>query len=129
MKVIAYADYRVLKRFWNKRFMRIPLFVCSKWYIIVSWCIWELTEDVLQSIWTRPSLFSYCTRIGMVRSLKMAKVKLDLLTNINMFLMVEKTIRGEICHAIHQYVNTSKTLTIIYFLCLKEWKLKKIKNS
>ena len=32
---------------------------------------------------------------------KNSKLKIDLLTNINMLLMVEKGIRGGICHAIH----------------------------
>ena len=38
---------------------------------------------------------------------KKKKVKLDLLTDVNMLLMVEKGIRGRICHAIHQYVNAN----------------------
>ena len=38
---------------------------------------------------------------------KKKKVKLDLLTDVNMLLMVEKGIRGRICHAIHQYVNNN----------------------
>ena len=37
----------------------------------------------------------------MASSLK--KVKLDLLTDTDMLLMVEKEIRGGICHAIHRY--------------------------
>ena len=35
---------------------------------------------------------------------KKDKVKLELLTDINMLLMVEKGIRGGICHALHRYV-------------------------
>ena len=38
-------------------------------------------------------------------ALKKIKVKLDILTDINMLLMVEKDIRGRICHGIHQYVK------------------------
>ena len=34
-------------------------------------------------------------------TLKKAKVKLDLLTDIDMLLRVEKGIRGEICHSIY----------------------------
>ena len=43
-------------------------------------------------------------------ALKKTKAKLDLLTDIDMLLMVEKGIRGGICHAIHQYAkaNTNK---------------------
>ena len=40
-------------------------------------------------------------------ALKKTKVKLDLLTEIDMLLMVEKSIRGEICHAIHQYTKAN----------------------
>ena len=36
--------------------------------------------------------------------LKDTKVKLDLLFDIHMLLMVEKGIRGGICHAVYRYV-------------------------
>ena len=36
-----------------------------------------------------------------------AAVKLELLTNIDMLLMVEKSIRGGICHAIHRYAKAN----------------------
>ena len=39
----------------------------------------------------------------MTSSFKKTEVKLELLTDIDMLLMVEKGIRGGICHAIHQY--------------------------
>ena len=38
---------------------------------------------------------------------KKTKVKLDLLTDINMLLMVEKGIRGGICHSIYQYTKAN----------------------
>ena len=41
-------------------------------------------------------------------TLKKAKVKLDLLTDIDMLLRVEKGIRGEICHSIYRYVKANK---------------------
>ena len=34
-----------------------------------------------------------------------AQVKLELLTNVDMLLMVEKGIRGGTCHAIHRYTK------------------------
>ena len=37
---------------------------------------------------------------------KKAKVKLNLLTDIDMLLMVEKRIRGGICYCIYQYAKT-----------------------
>ena len=35
------------------------------------------------------------------------KVKLELLTNIDMLLMVEKEIRGGICYEIHRYAKAN----------------------
>ena len=40
-------------------------------------------------------------------SLNKNKVKLDLLTDIGMLLIVEKGIRGGICHAIHRYTKAN----------------------
>ena len=34
---------------------------------------------------------------------KKTEVKVELLTNVDMLLMVEKRIRGGICHALHRY--------------------------
>ena len=39
--------------------------------------------------------------------LKKTEVELELLTNIGMLLMVEKRIRGGICHAIHKYAKAN----------------------
>ena len=38
---------------------------------------------------------------------KKTKVKLDLLTDIDMLLMVEKGIRGGLCHGIHRYAKAN----------------------
>ena len=40
-------------------------------------------------------------------ALKKTKAKLDLLTNIDMLLMVEKGISGGICHYIYQYAKAN----------------------
>ena len=40
-------------------------------------------------------------------SSKNTEIKLELLTDIDMLLMVEKGIRGGICHAIHQYAKAN----------------------
>ena len=40
-------------------------------------------------------------------ALKKTEVKLQLLTDIDMLLMVENGIRGGICHAIHQYAKAN----------------------
>ena len=46
--------------------------------------------------------------------LRKANVKLELLTGIDMLLMVEKGIRGGICHAIHRYVKANSKYIKIY---------------
>ena len=40
-------------------------------------------------------------------ALKKTEVKLELLTDIDTLLMVEKSIRGEICHTIYQYAKAN----------------------
>ena len=43
----------------------------------------------------------------MAAALRNTEVKLELLTDINMLLMVEKGIRGGICHLIHPYAKAN----------------------
>ena len=38
---------------------------------------------------------------------KKTEVKLELLTDIDMILMIEKGIKNEICHAIHRYAKAN----------------------
>ena len=45
--------------------------------------------------------FLYASKLAWQTALGKAKVKLDLLTDINMLLVVEKGIRDKICLAIH----------------------------
>ena len=39
--------------------------------------------------------------------LKKTGIKLELLTNVDMLLMIEKGIRGGICHAIHRHAKAN----------------------
>ena len=45
--------------------------------------------------------------VSMASNFKKTKIKLDLLTAINMLLMVENGIREGICHAVHQYAKAN----------------------
>ena len=49
-----------------------------------------------------PTCFLTAPGLAWQAALKKAKVKLDLLTDIDMLLMVEKGIRGGICHSIYR---------------------------
>ena len=50
-----------------------------------------------------PSNFLTRTRLAWQACLKESKAELELLTDIDMLLIVEKGIRGRICHATHRY--------------------------
>ena len=43
----------------------------------------------------------------MISVAKKTEVKLELLTDVDMLLMVKKGIRGGICHAIHRYAEAN----------------------
>ena len=45
----------------------------------------------------------------------MTKIKLDLLTYIDMSLMVDKGMRGEICHSIYQYAKANNKYMKDYY--------------
>ena len=55
------------------------------------------------------NLARFLTVIGLAwkAALKTTKVKLDLLTDTDMLVMVEKGIRGGICYAIHRYAKNN----------------------
>ena len=53
-----------------------------------------------------PVCFITASELAWQAALKKTKIKLELLTNIDILLMVENEIRG-ICYAIHQYANVN----------------------
>ena len=65
--------------------------------------IWELD----------PARFDSAHGLAWQRALKKAKVKLDLLTDIDMLFMVEKGIRGRLHHSIYQYAKANSKYTNI----------------
>ena len=54
-----------------------------------------------------PPKFCSVPRLAWSATLKKTEVKLELLTDIDMLLMVEKGITGGTCHAIHQYAKAN----------------------
>ena len=66
-----------------------------------------LFADVLENFRVRSSKISFSPRISMTNSFKNTKVKLELLTVIDMLLMVEKGIRGGLCNSINRYVKVN----------------------
>ena len=72
---------------------QVLLIIYLKGFIVITAQVYELD----------PAPFFICTRISMASLFKKTEVKLELSTDVDMLLMVEKGIRGEICHAIHRY--------------------------
>ena len=54
-----------------------------------------------------PAKFLSAPGLAWQAALKKTKVKLDLLTDIDLFLMVKKGIRGGICHSIYKYAKAN----------------------
>ena len=54
-----------------------------------------------------PAHFLSAPRFAWQACLKKIEVKLELLTNNDMFLMIKKGIRGGICHTIHRYAKAN----------------------
>ena len=54
-----------------------------------------------------PAKFLWAPGLACQAALKKTKLKLPILTDIDMILMVEKGIRGEICHSIYKYEQIS----------------------
>ena len=52
-----------------------------------------------------PAKFLSAPGLAWKTTLKKTKIKLDLLTDIDMLLMVEKAVRGGICHSIYRYAK------------------------
>ena len=60
-----------------------------------------------------PAHFLSASGLAWQACLKKTEVKLELLTDVDMLLMVEKGIRGGICHAIHRYAKANNLIISI----------------
>ena len=63
----------------------------------------KISKKVLKNLLFRSCKISFNSWLSMSRSFKTNEVKLELLTDIDMLLLVEKGIKRGICRAIHQY--------------------------
>ena len=75
----------------------------------------SVLADVFESFWKMfleiykldPACFLTTAELAWKTSLKKIKIKLDYLTDIDMLLMVQKDIKGRICHVIYRYVQAN----------------------
>ena len=86
---------------WNKSWW-VSWYICSMRYIFACWN--KCTEIYKLD----PAHFLFAPELAWQACLKKTKVELELLTDIDMLLMVEKGIRG----GIHRYVKANNHITI-----------------
>ena len=77
----------------------------------------ELTWEMCLKIYEiDPAKFISAPGLAWKAALKKTKVMWDILTDIDMLIMVQKGIRGGICHSIYQY---EKVITNIWKVMIK----------
>ena len=110
MEDITDADYmhakRVCKDFEIKNLGEYhDLYLKSDVLLLAD--VFETLKKCLKFYELDPAKFISAPGLAWQAALKKTKVKLDLLTDIDMLLMVEKGIRGGICHSIYQYAKAN----------------------
>ena len=111
MEDITDADYahakRVCKDFEIKNLGEYhDLYVQSNTLLLAD--VFENFRNMCLEIYELdPAKFLSAPGLAWQAALKKTKVKLDLLTDIDMLLMVEKGIRGGICHSIYRYAKAN----------------------
>ena len=108
---ITYVDYRNAKRvfkiFSNKNIGQYHnLHVQSDTILLVD--VFENFRSKCIEIYELdPAHFLSAPGLAWQACLKRTGIKLEVLTDIDLLLMVEKGIRGPMCHAIHRYVKVN----------------------
>ena len=112
MEGITDADYantkRVRKDFKIKNLGKYhELYVQSNTYLLFD--VFESFQNMcLEKYGLDLADFLFTPELAWQTAFKKTKVKIDLLTDIDMLLMIEEGIRGEICHTIYQHAKANK---------------------
>ena len=85
--------------------MNIPDFYLKSDILLLAGVFENFRKMCLEIYELYPAKFLSPPGLAWQKPLKKTKVGLELLTDIDMLLMVEKGIRGGICHAINRYAN------------------------
>ena len=112
MEDITYVDHRLAKRVFESLNNRDlgdyhDLYVQSD-TLMLSDIFENFRSKCIEIYELDPALFLSASGLAWQVCLKKTKVKLELLTDVDMLLMVEKGIRGGIFHAIHRYAQANK---------------------
>ena len=95
-----------MQRFWNKKSGEYhDLYVQNDTLLLAD--VFENFRKCINLWKLNPAKFIWAPGLVWKAALKKTKVKLDLLTNIDMLLMIEKDIRGGIWHSIYRYAKAN----------------------
>ena len=72
-------------------------FISQEWHMNFSWCFQKLWKNLFKKLSLNPVKFLSALGLSWQAALKKTEVKLELLTGIDMLLILEKGIRGGIC--------------------------------
>ena len=129
MGYVLYVDYRHVKRVFNEVALKSlnnknlgdyhDLYVQSDTLLLAD--VFENFRNMFIEVYELdPVHFLSAPGLAWQACLKETNVKLELITDPDMLLMVEKGIRGRICHAIHRYAKSNNKYKIIN-TSIKSW--------
>ena len=111
MKDITNVDYRHAKRVFknlsNKSLGDFHDLYVQSDTMLVAYVFENFRNMCIKVYELDPAHFLSAPGLARQACLKKTEVKLELLTDVDMLLMVEKIIRGGICHAIYRYAKAN----------------------
>ena len=111
MKDITNVDYRHAKRVFknlsNKSLGDFHDLYVQSDTMLVAYLFENFRNMCIKVYELDPAHFLSAPGLARQACLKKTEVKLELLTDVDMLLMVEKRIRGGICHAIYRYAKAN----------------------
>ena len=106
---------RVCKDFEIKKLGEYQDFYLKNDKLVLADVFKNFMEICLKIYHLDPAKFLSAPRLAWQATLKNTVVKLELLTDIDMLSIVEKEIRGGICHAIHRYAKANNKYMKSYY--------------
>ena len=111
MEDISDKDYEYAQEVWNmmdKKTLGEYHDVYLKTEVLLLADIFENFREIcLKHYKIDPAYFYTAPGLAWITALKITEIKLELLTDLNVFLMFEKGIRGSITQAVHRYAKAN----------------------
>ena len=100
---------------WNKKSWSVSWLVCSVWYIIACRLFENFRDQFIEIYELDPAHFVSAPGLAWQACLKKTGVKLELLTGLDMLLIVEKGIRGGMCQSTLRYAKANNKYMKNYY--------------